>query len=115
MINKLNELNSVEIKSLKDKSFKTYGKIHTEFDVSDLVSYMENNTDIPQQGNIYLPSVEQMEDFPICSVLKNAVYGGMDIQIGYCNGKNSTYNGFEYHKGSEINIEIGRASCRERV
>ncbi|ONI39210.1 DUF4867 domain-containing protein, partial [Candidatus Epulonipiscium fishelsonii] len=36
----------------------------------------------------------------------NTFYGGMDIEIGYCNGKNSTYNGFEYHKGSEINIAI---------
>ena len=30
----------------------------------------------------------------------------MPIQIGYCNGKNTTYNGFEYHKGSEINIAV---------
>ncbi len=30
----------------------------------------------------------------------------MPIQIGYCNGRNTTYNGFEYHKGSEINIAV---------
>ena len=30
----------------------------------------------------------------------------MDIQVGYCNGRNTTYNGFEYHKGSEINIAV---------
>ena len=30
----------------------------------------------------------------------------MPIQIGYCNGRNSTYNGFEYHKGSEINVAV---------
>ena len=30
----------------------------------------------------------------------------MPIQIGYCNGVNSTYNGFEYHKGSEINVAV---------
>ena len=27
----------------------------------------------------------------------------MPIQIGFCNGRNTTYNGFEYHKCSEIN------------
>ena len=30
----------------------------------------------------------------------------MPIQIGYCNGRNSTYNGFEYHKCSEVNIAV---------
>ena len=30
----------------------------------------------------------------------------MPIQIGYCNGPNSTLNGLEYHKSSEINIAI---------
>ena len=28
------------------------------------------------------------------------------MQAGYCNGRNTTYNGFEYHKGSEINIAV---------
>ena len=28
----------------------------------------------------------------------------MPVQAGFCNGRNSTYNGFEWHKGSEINI-----------
>ena len=41
---------------------------------------------------------------PVCALTQNTVYGGMDIQIGYCNGRNTTYNGFEYHKGSEINV-----------
>lgn len=30
----------------------------------------------------------------------------MPIQIGYCNGNNSSLNGLEYHKGSEINYAI---------
>ena len=38
--------------------------------------------------------------------LRDSFYGGMDIQVGYCNGRNTTYNGFEYHKGSEINIAV---------
>ena len=38
--------------------------------------------------------------------VKNGLYGGMDIEIGYCNGRNTTYNGFEYHKGSEINVAV---------
>ncbi len=38
------------------------------------------------------------------ATVRAAFYDGPPIQIGYCNGRNSTYNGFEYHKGSEINV-----------
>jgi hypothetical protein len=47
-----------------------------------------------------------MESDPVFKKMQNALYGGMPIQIGYCNGVNSTYNGFEYHKGSEINVAV---------
>ncbi len=30
----------------------------------------------------------------------------MPIEVGYCNGRNTTWNGFEYHKGSEINVAV---------
>ena len=30
----------------------------------------------------------------------------MPIEIGYCNGQNSTLNGLEYHIGSEINVAV---------
>ncbi len=106
MLKKLNELNSVEIKSLSDDSFKPFGRILTEFDVSDLITYMENNTAIPESGNSYIPSEEAMECFEISKKIQNTIYGEMDIQVGYCNGKNSTYNGFEYHKGSEITVAV---------
>ena len=50
--------------------------------------------------------MEEMESEPVAEQIAASFYGGMPIQIGYCNGRNTTYNGFEYHKGSEINIAI---------
>jgi hypothetical protein len=47
-----------------------------------------------------------MENTIIKNQLQEAFYGDMPIQIGYCNGPNSTLNGLEYHKSSEINIAI---------
>ena len=47
-----------------------------------------------------------MEGTEAALKLKNQFYGEMPIQIGYCNGRNTTYNGFEYHKGSEINVAV---------
>ncbi len=47
-----------------------------------------------------------LEEMAAAKALQAAVYGGMPIETGYCNGRNTTYNGFEYHKGSEINIAV---------
>jgi hypothetical protein len=106
ILEQLNKVNDVPILSVKDPAFVTYGRVLTGYDFSDLISYMEEHTTIPEEGNVYVASVETMECMPQAVILRDTLYGGMPVQIGYCNGKNSTYNGFEYHKGSEINIAI---------
>ena len=106
MLSHLNQVNDVKIHSVFDEEFKTFGNVVTGYDFSELVSYMETKTEIPEQGNIYVASVPEMEAMPITEQVRSGFYGGMPIQVGYCNGRNSTYNGFEYHKGSEINVAI---------
>ena len=102
----LNEVNDVKIYSVQDPEFESYGRIVTGYDFSGLISYMEEKTEIPENGNTYVASVPEMEKDPVTDQIKYLFYGGMEPQIGYCNGRNSTYNGFEYHKGSEINVAI---------
>lgn len=106
MIEKLREKNQVEIHSVKEDLFKSYGRFVTGYDVKELTDYMEKHTKIPELGNVYIASVPEMEQTSVYEEMTNILYGGMPIQIGYCNGRNSTYNGFEYHKGSEINIAV---------
>lgn len=106
MINHLNEVNDVKIFSVFDEEFKTYGRIVNGYDFTELVDYMRDNTEIPEIGNVYVPSVKEMEKLPVYHDIQNVLYGDMPVQIGFCNGRNSTYNGFEYHKGSEINIAV---------
>jgi hypothetical protein len=106
MIKRLNEVNDVKVFSVFDDEFKTFGRIHTGYDVSALVEYMKAQTSVPESGNVYVPSVAEMESTEICGVISKYIYGDMPIQIGYCNGRNSTYNGFEYHKCSELNIAV---------
>lgn len=106
MLEHLNKVNDVKILSVFDQEFKTYGNIVTGYDFDQIVSYMEDKTEIPESGNVYVASVEEMENIPVVEKLSDFFYGGMPIQVGYCNGRNSTYNGFEYHKGSEINIAV---------
>lgn len=103
-LERLNLVNDVKVYSVRDEFFASYGKV-IDADFSELTSWLNKNTAIPESGNIYVPSASAMEQMPIASqIIKNELYGGMDIQIGYCNGRNTTYNGFEYHKGSEINV-----------
>lgn len=104
-ISELYKLNKrILIRDVQDGSFVPYGKIITGYDFSDLIDYLENKTGVPDQGNIYRASDPEMEQFPIKQKLADQFYGEMPIQIGYCNGRNSTLNGLEYHLGSEINV-----------
>ncbi|MCR4588087.1 MAG: DUF4867 family protein [Lachnospiraceae bacterium] len=106
MLDRLNEVNDVTIRSVFDESFKTYGNILTGYDFSGMMKYMEDRTTIPENGNIYVASVPELEALEVTAVIRAFVYGDMPIQVGYCNGRNTTYNGFEYHKGSEINVAV---------
>ncbi len=106
MLKHLNEKNDVEIFSVKDSCFASYGRIVEAIDCQELISVMEEKTEIPESGNVYVASVPELEQTEAAEAFKNRIYGEMPIQIGYCNGRNTTYNGFEYHKGSEINIAV---------
>ena len=106
MLDRLNEVNNVKVTSVFDDEFKTYGNVIEGYDFSEMIDYMENHTDIPEQGNVYVASVPEMESFSVVNEVQSFFYGDMPIQVGYCNGRNSTYNGFEYHKGSEINVAV---------
>lgn len=106
MLKRLNQVNDVEILSVEDPAFAPFGRMVDAYDFSALTAYMEKKTQIPENGNVYIPSVPEMESEAVAEEVKRYLYGDMDIQIGYCNGRNTTYNGFEYHKGSEINIAV---------
>ena len=103
---RLKTLNShVAFYHIEDCQFNTYGKIINHYDFKELQDYMEQ-TGIPEDGNVYVASVSEMENTKIKKEIQFAFYGGIPIEIGYCNGPNSTLNGLEYHKSSEINIAM---------
>ena len=104
LLQRLNEVNDVKVFSVFDEAFRTFGNVIAGYDFSALTDYLTKETDIPETGNVYVPSVPAMESTQIARTIMADLYGGMPIQIGYCNGRNTTYNGFEYHKGSELNV-----------
>lgn len=62
ILEKLNEANDVRVYSVYDSEFATYGRVIEGFDFIPLTRYMKENTEIPQNGNIYVPSVVEMEN-----------------------------------------------------
>lgn len=106
MLEILNAINDVPVLSVFDPAFAPYGRVIEGCDFSRADEYMLEKTEIPESGNIYVPSVPELEESELKSDIENTLYGSMPVQIGFCNGRNTTYNGFEYHKCSEINYAV---------
>lgn len=104
MLEHLNRVNEFKIYSVYDEEFKEYGKVLEMGNLSSIVDYLNESTSIPEKGNIYKASDEGLEALPLSKELQCKIFGGMDTQVGYCNGNNSFLNAFEYHKSSEVNI-----------
>jgi len=93
----------MEILRVTDPAFAAYGKVITGVDTTNLLKALEEKTPLPE-GVDYVGSVPALEYTDAFGVLQNNVYGGMPIQIGYCNGHNTKLNCLEYHRDSELNI-----------
>jgi hypothetical protein len=94
----------MKLESVKDASFREYGQIVEGYDFTELLQTLKNKTPRPLDKVIYVPSDPQLEGLSVYGALQNHYYGGMPIQIGYCNGHGTKLNALEYHRDSEINI-----------
>ena len=95
----------MEILKVTDAEFKTYGKVLEGYDMTDLLKAMEH-APLPLDEVIYELSIEELEGLKIADEMKERAYGGLEIQIGYCNGHNKKLNAVEYHRNSEINVAV---------
>ena len=102
-LHQLREANpNLRLYSVFDPQFAPYGRVLPCTDPAALSSALEA-TLIPETGNRYEASVEDLEALPAVRALQSAVYGGMEIQAGFCNGNGDRLNAEEYHKCSEVN------------
>lgn len=93
------------MKTITDESFVKYGKVLDGYDFTALLGALET-TPMPESGVAYVGSVPELEATPSFEELSLGAYGGMPIQIGYCNGHNVKLGCLEYHRGSEINVAL---------
>ena len=92
----------MKIIPVSDPSFAPYGKVLGGYDTAELLRTLDAVTPLPE-GVEYVPSQPELEALPIAERLSVNGYGGMPIQLGWCNGHNTRLNCLEYHRDSEVN------------
>ena len=94
----------MKILNVRDAEFKAYGKVVEGLDVSSLLKALEET---PKPDDvIYVASDEKLEACDCAEKIAYSLFGGMPIQIGYCNGSNYLLNAVEYHRDSEVNVAL---------
>lgn len=94
----------IQIKNITDASYRRYGKLVTDIDLTSLVKAMEE-TPVPEDV-IYVGSVEALEATETAKEMQKKYFGRLPIQVGFCNGHNSLLNALEYHRCSEVNVAM---------
>jgi len=92
----------MKIYSVHDPEFSLYGKVLEGYDTAALLDTLRAETPLPE-GVEYVPSLPALEALPIAGQIGTNAYGGMPVQLGYCNGHNTKLNCLEYHRDSELN------------
>lgn len=94
----------MDLYSVFDPAFRAYGQVVTGLDgaVAELLHVLK---DAPQgRGVDYVPEYAPLQELPAMAEISEHCYGGMPIQLGWCNGYNTKLNCLEYHRDSEVNV-----------
>ena len=92
----------MKIASVYDAEFLRYGRVITGYDTAELLATLNAATPLPA-GVEYVASEPALEALEIKKLFASNEYGGMPIQMGWCNGHNTKLNCLEYHRDSEVN------------
>ena len=95
----------MKIYSVFDKAFKPYGQVHDGFPTEEILSALAKTP--VTNGVVYTAEDAALQQLAVTEELSATVYGGMPIQMGWCNGHNTKLNCLEYHRDSELNLGTG--------
>ncbi len=90
------------IYQVTDPEFDQYAKIITFADTDAALAALKA-TPMPKQDNEYVASDQTLEQLALSTTIQNKLFGGLPIQVGYCNGHTSKMNCLEWHQTPELN------------
>ena len=92
------------IYSVFDPEFKPYGQIVTGLDqtVRELLTGLAATPQGPAVE--YVPTDPALQELPAAAELSEHCFGGMPVQLGWCNGRTPRLNCLEYPRDSEFNL-----------
>jgi hypothetical protein len=106
-LNQLRKLNKhIKIKGITNKAFIKYGRIVTGYDFTEMISYVEKKTPIPEENVLCVNSVDTLEALGEAKKLKNIFFAELDMQIGYCSGRKLKLDYMKYHKSNCILVAV---------
>ena len=94
----------MKIYSVLDPEFKAYGQVVTGME-DTVVEILDALKDAPCGDAVeYVPTWVPLQELPAAVEISEHCYGGMPVQLGWCNGHNTKLNCLEYHRDSEFNL-----------
>lgn len=95
----------MKIYSVTDPEFKPYGQIVEGLaETAEEVLAALRDTPQPAEGTAYVPTDPALQELPAAVEISEHCFGGMPVQLGWCNGHNTKLNCLEYHRDSEFNL-----------
>ena len=91
------------IHSIEEPLFREYGRIIEGYELSELLKTLDSVTPLHEEV-VYVPEQPELMELPIADEISNRYFGGMPVQLGWCNGHNTKLNCLEYHRDSELNL-----------
>ena len=94
----------MKIYSVLDPEFKPYGQVVTGLEeaAAEIIAALKT-TPLPE-GVGYVPEEPVLQELPAMLEVSEHLYGGMPVQLGWCNGHNTKLNCLEYHRDSEFSV-----------
>ena len=95
----------MKIFNVTDPEFTNYGRIIEgyEEEKKQIVEALRDKTPIPE-GTDYVAEEPALQSLDAATKITNSLFGGSEMQFGWCNGHNTKLNCLEYHRSSEINL-----------
>ncbi|MBQ7615286.1 MAG: DUF4867 family protein [Butyrivibrio sp.] len=96
----------MKIYKVTDPEFTNYGRIIEGYDAEkkEIEDTLREKTPVPEGGTAYVAEDKALQELAAADKITNSLFGGSEMQFGWCNGHNTKLNCLEYHRSSEINL-----------